>query len=62
MAADRVVNLALIDGADIDTTVASELAVTRTALANVRQQLASLQESLFWRLSWPVRQLFAVAR
>lgn len=61
MAGVRVVNVALIDGADIDTTVASELAVTRT-LANVRQQLVSLQESLFWCLSWPVRQLFAVAR
>ncbi|MFM0723793.1 hypothetical protein PQQ53_08885 [Paraburkholderia strydomiana] len=57
----RIVNVALIDGADIDTAVASELAVTRTALANVRQQLASLQESLFWRLSRPVRQLLAAA-
>jgi hypothetical protein len=51
----RIVNVALIDGVDMDTAVASELAVTRTALANVRQQLASLQESLFWRLSRPVR-------
>jgi hypothetical protein len=58
----RIVNVALIDGVDMDTAVASELAVTRTALANVRQQLASLQESLFRRLSRPVRQLLAMAR
>lgn len=55
--ATRIVDIALIDGAGFDTVLAGELAATRAALGEVRQQLASLQRSPFLRLTKSVRQL-----
>ncbi|USX04886.1 hypothetical protein [Paraburkholderia fungorum] len=60
--ATRIVDIALIDGAGFDTVLAGELAATRTALGEVRQQLARLQGSPFWRLTELVRQLCSPKR
>ena len=54
----RMVELALVDGVDIDSALASELAATRHALATSRRQLAQLQRSLWFRVTRPVRRWF----
>jgi hypothetical protein len=60
--ATRVVDIALIDGAGVDTVLAGELAATRAALGEVRQQLAALQRSPFSRVTESIRQLCSSKR
>jgi hypothetical protein len=60
--ATRIVDIALIDGAGFDTVLAGELASTRAALGEARQQLASLRRSPFRRLTESVRQLCSPKR
>ncbi|SMG26858.1 hypothetical protein [Paraburkholderia susongensis] len=60
--ATRIVDIALIDGAGVDTVLAGELAATRAALGEARQQLARLQRSPFRRLTESVRGLYSPKR
>jgi hypothetical protein len=56
--ATRVVDISLIDGIGVDGVLVSELAATRAALAEVRQQLATLKSTPLWRLKTRMRKLF----
>ncbi|MGA7777604.1 MAG: hypothetical protein WCA85_07800 [Paraburkholderia sp.] len=60
--ATRVVDVALIDGAGIDTVLHSELAATQAALADVKCQLARVQNSPLWRVWGPLRKLYGKKR
>lgn len=60
--ATRMVEVALIDGAGIDTVLHSELAATQAALADVKCQLARVQNSPLWRLWGPLRKLYGAKR
>jgi hypothetical protein len=60
--ATRVVDVALIDGAGIDTVLHSELAATQAALADVKSQLARVQNSPLWRVWGPLRKLYGAKR
>ena len=60
--ATRVLEVALIDGAGIDTVLHSELAATQAALADVKGQLARVQNSPLWRVWGPLRKLYGKKR
>jgi hypothetical protein len=58
----RMVDVALIDGAGIDTVLHSELAATQAALADAQSQLARMQNSPLWRVWGPLRKLYGAQR
>jgi hypothetical protein len=58
----RMVDVALIDGAGIDTVLHSELAATQAALADAQGQLARMQSSPLWRVWGPLRKLYGAQR
>jgi hypothetical protein len=60
--ATRMVDVALIDGAGIDTVLHSELTATRAALADVKGQLARVHNSPLWRMFGPLRNLYGAKR
>jgi hypothetical protein len=60
--ATRMVDVALIDGAGIDTVLHSELTATRAALADVKGQLARVHNSPLWRMLGPLRKLYGANR
>jgi hypothetical protein len=60
--ATRVLEVALIDGAGIDTVLHSELAATQAALADVKGQLARVQNSPLWRVWGSLRKLYGKKR
>ena len=60
--ATRVVDVALIDGADIDDVLPGELASTRAALAEVKNELTCARNAPLWRLIRYVRKLRAPKR
>jgi hypothetical protein len=58
----RMVDVALIDGAGIDAVLHSELAAAQTEVADLKTQLARVQNSPLWRVWGPLRKLYGSKR